>query len=214
MVGSSARDRMLNDLLIDFNIRYICTTLGDCYAMNSFAPTMGCPNPPKTRISTYQYVVLPVHLSGIHWGIILTRLAYKQEQPCITPYYYEPLCGNIHRSTMEDIYLKTVAIFLPDWQDKTIPNTVFPSEANCVWLDSPKQPDGTSCCVLCIAQVYAMLKYNFRLTSVAITKDEVAIMRLRIMWVILMQPEVTKRSNKRAKAVEATGLKLFRAFQL
>ncbi|KAF1774418.1 hypothetical protein GQ600_8359 [Phytophthora cactorum] len=39
-------------------------------------------------------------------------------------------------------------------------------------------------------------------------------MRLRIMWVILMQPEVTKRSNKRAKAVEATGLKLFRAFQL
>ncbi|ETN09164.1 hypothetical protein PPTG_11189 [Phytophthora nicotianae INRA-310] len=64
MVGSLARDRMLNDLIINFCIRYICSTLGDCYAMSSFAPTMGWPNPPKTRISTFHYVVLPVHLSG------------------------------------------------------------------------------------------------------------------------------------------------------
>ncbi|ETI39960.1 hypothetical protein F442_14357 [Phytophthora nicotianae P10297] len=90
----------------------------------------------------------------------------------------------------------------------------FSVEANGVWLDAPKQPDGTSCGVLCIAQTYAMLKYNFRLTSVATTGGEISITRLRIMWVILMQLDVTTASNKRAKAVEATGLKLFKAFKI
>ncbi|ETN09163.1 hypothetical protein PPTG_11188 [Phytophthora nicotianae INRA-310] len=90
----------------------------------------------------------------------------------------------------------------------------FSVEANGVWLDAPKQPDGTSCGVLCIAQTYAMLKYNFRLTSVATTGGEISITRLRIMWVILMQLDVTTASNKRAKAVEATGPKLFKAFKI
>ncbi|KAG3085195.1 hypothetical protein PI125_g19292 [Phytophthora idaei] len=41
MVGSLARDKMLNDLVIDFSIRYICSTLGEIYPLNSFALTMG-----------------------------------------------------------------------------------------------------------------------------------------------------------------------------
>ncbi|KAF1779698.1 hypothetical protein GQ600_25889 [Phytophthora cactorum] len=90
-----------------------------------------------------------------------------------------------------------------------MPTSEFPSESVGVWLDTPKQPDGTSCGVLCIAQVHAMLKVNFRLTSAAIPGAEGAIMRI-----IPMQPEVTTRSNKRTKAVEATSLKLFKAFQI
>ncbi|ETI47091.1 hypothetical protein F441_06298 [Phytophthora nicotianae CJ01A1] len=66
MMGSLVRDRMLNDLIIDFCIRDISSTLDGCYAMSSFAPPMGCPKPPKTRISTFHYVVLPVHLSGFY----------------------------------------------------------------------------------------------------------------------------------------------------
>ncbi|KAG6956469.1 hypothetical protein JG688_00011407 [Phytophthora aleatoria] len=168
MVGSLARDKMLNDLVIDFSIRYICSTLGEIYPLNSFALTMGCPNPPKTLVSIFHYVLLPVHLSGIHWGVIITRLAYKQDQPCITPYYYEPLCDKDYQATKLLPCLKTVATFLRDCHDETMPTSEFPSESVGVWLDTPKQPDGTSCGVLCIAQVYAMLKVNFRLTSAAI----------------------------------------------
>ncbi|KAL3667842.1 hypothetical protein V7S43_007392 [Phytophthora oleae] len=68
MVGMVARDCMLNDTIMDFGMRCICESIGGCYVLDSFAPTMGCPPPPNSPISSYKCVVMAVHLSGIHWG--------------------------------------------------------------------------------------------------------------------------------------------------
>ncbi|POM71283.1 Hypothetical protein PHPALM_12168 [Phytophthora palmivora] len=95
LVGMLVRDRMLSDIIMDFSLRCICNTLGDCYALDSFAPTMGYALPPKERISRFNYIVLPVHLNGIHWGIIIVSLSYHGN-PIITPYYYEPLCSKAY----------------------------------------------------------------------------------------------------------------------
>ncbi|GMF16237.1 unnamed protein product [Phytophthora fragariaefolia] len=184
LVGMLARDQMLNDPMIDFRIRYICSTLGDCYALDWFAPDLGSPPPPSTPISSFHYVVMPAHLSGIHWGIIIVRIAYMIQNASITPYYYEPLCGSSYRATMEDL----------------------------VWLDAPEQPDETSCGVLCIAQAYSILKDRFSLTNVFVTQDDVAVMR--IMWIIMMQPGITPRHNKLAHNVEATDLELLATIEI
>ncbi|GMF51818.1 unnamed protein product [Phytophthora fragariaefolia] len=214
LVGMLARDQMLSDLMIDFSIRCICSTLGDCYALDSFAPDLGSPPPPTTPISSFHYVVMPVHLNGIHWGIIIVRIAYMLQNPSITPYYYEPLCGSSYRATMEDIYNKTVVTFLRDWHRSTLPMTEYPVEKNGVWLNAPKQPDGTSCGVLCIAQVYSILKDSFSLANAIVTQDDVAVMRLRIMWMIMMQPDMTTRHNKLAHDVEATDLELLATIEI
>ncbi|KAE9087348.1 hypothetical protein PF010_g9142 [Phytophthora fragariae] len=89
-----------------------------------------------------------------------------------------------------------------------MPGVEYPVEENGVWLNAPKQPDGTSCGVLVIAQVYCMLKDSFRFTEAIVTNDDVAVMRLRIMWMMLMQPEVSTLAHKIAKAVDATDLEL------
>ncbi|EEY57712.1 ubiquitin carboxyl-terminal hydrolase, putative [Phytophthora infestans T30-4] len=200
MVGSLARTRMLNDLVIDCTIRCICGVLGDCYALSSFAPTMGCPSPPKTRISSFHYVVLPAHLNGNHWGVIIVRLVYQLETPSITPYYYEPLRGTEFLATMEVIFQDTMAKFLRNWHHETMQATDFPVVENGVWLNAPTQPDGSSCGVLCIAQTYAVLNDSTAFANATVTQDDVAIMRLRIMWIILMQPERSGNFDNNVRA--------------
>ncbi|KAE9345624.1 hypothetical protein PF008_g8655 [Phytophthora fragariae] len=208
MVGMLARKEMLSDTIIDFAIRCICDALGDCYALDTYAATFRCPDPPQTRISSMHYVVSPVHLSNIRWGVIIVSITYQTEPPAITPYFYEPLCDSRYRATMEDTYEETVAPFLLCWHEKTMTGVEYPVVENGVWLDAPRQPDGTSCGVMVIAQVYCMLKDNFRFTNTTVSDDDVAIMRLRIMWMILMQPEVSTVANQVAKTVDATDLEL------
>ncbi|POM76237.1 Hypothetical protein PHPALM_6551 [Phytophthora palmivora] len=180
LVAMLARDRMLSDIIMDFSLRCIYNTLADCYALVSFAPTMGYALPPKERISRFNYIVLSVHLNGIHWGIIIVSLTYHGN-PIITPYYYEPLCSQAYRATMENVYEETMVNFIRGWHNRTMPMTEFPAEEPGVWIDSPRQPDGTSCGVLCIAQAYDILKDFFRLARTGVTADDIAVMRLRIM---------------------------------
>ncbi|KAG6948347.1 hypothetical protein JG687_00015536 [Phytophthora cactorum] len=61
-----------------------------------------------------------------------------------------------------------------------------------------------SCGVLCIARVYAMLRDIFSFIRTVVTRDDVAVMLLRIMWMILSQPDVTTQSNKLQRVVNAT----------
>ncbi|EGZ08888.1 hypothetical protein PHYSODRAFT_452213, partial [Phytophthora sojae] len=158
LVGMLARKEMLSDMIIDFAVICICDALGDCYALDTYAATCCCPDPPQTRIWSMHYVVLPVYLSNIHgqhtWGVIIVSITYQAEPPSITPYFYEPLCDPQYRATIEDTYEETVAPFLLGWREKTM---IGVDERNGVWLDAPRQPDGMSCGVMVIAQVYCML---------------------------------------------------------
>ncbi|ETO69745.1 hypothetical protein F444_13727 [Phytophthora nicotianae P1976] len=208
LVGMLARDRMLSDVIINFSVRCICEALGDCYALDSFSPTMGCPKPPQTRISTFHYLVLPLHLSNIHWGVVVVAIAYKRDVPCFTPYYYEPMCGSSYSDAMELAYTSTVLPFLKMWHDQTMPHEDYPVESSKIWIKSPKQPDGTSCGVLTIAQIYSLLKDSLQFSQGCVTKEDISVMRLRIMWMIVMQPEVSTVANQVAKEIEATDIEL------
>ncbi|POM71953.1 Hypothetical protein PHPALM_11415 [Phytophthora palmivora] len=184
LVGMVARDRMLSDVILNFGIRCICDSIGSCYALDTFAPIIGCPTP-QTPVSTYNYLVLSVHLRNIHWGLTIVDFANQTGAPTVTPYFYEPMCSTAYNSTMESIYKSTGTGFLKSWHDISMP---YPVVRNGRWIDGPKQPDGTSCGVLVIAQVYSMLKNNMRFTRVIVTDDEITIMRLRIMWMIVTIP--------------------------
>jgi hypothetical protein len=192
LLGMVARDRMLSDAIIDFSIRCICDWFGNSYAMDSFASTVGCPNPPKSKIATFQFVVLPVLLNQNHWGVTIVHLSYLQDHPCMTPYYYESLCSDAYRDTMEDTYNETEGPFLRDWHSASMPaETEPPVEQEGIWFGGPKQPDGTSCGVMAIAQVYDTLIGNSRFVNTTVAREDIAIMRLRILWMILMQPDLT-----------------------
>ncbi|KAG3184449.1 hypothetical protein PC128_g13747 [Phytophthora cactorum] len=204
LVGMLARERILSDIIIDFCIRCICNSVGEYFAIDSYAPKFGCPTPPVTSISMFQYAVLLVHLSNMHWGIIMVRMNYHQDPPTFTPYFYEPLCSGSYRASMEDTYEETVSTFLRDWHNSSMPTAESSVESSAVWFDAPTQPDGTSCGVLCIAQAYAMLRDSFSFSRTAVTPDDVAVMRLKILWMIISQPAVKNRSNKLEGAVNAT----------
>lgn len=138
----------------------------------------------------------------------MVRIAYLTEPPCFTPYYYEPLCSSTFHAVMESTYIDVLVPFMKAWHDNTMPHMEYPVEEEGVWLDAPKQPDGTSCGVMVIAQVYAMLKDSFQFSNTAPTADDIAVMRLRIMWMILMQPEVSTVANRIASAIAQTDLEL------
>ncbi|ETI52415.1 hypothetical protein F443_04424 [Phytophthora nicotianae P1569] len=208
MVGMVAQDRMLSDTIIDFGIRCICESIGNCYALDSFAPSLRCPRPPEIPIESCKYVGLPVHLSDIHWGVIIVDISYRTVMATVTPYFYEPLCSTAYNDTLQHTYETVVAEFLKVWHDSAMPGEPYPIVEENVWLSGPKQPDGTSCGVLVLAQVYTMLKNTLLFTRCAVSQDDVTIMRLRIMWMILRQPEVTTRENKVAKAVQDTDIEL------
>ncbi|KAG3158712.1 hypothetical protein PC128_g21438 [Phytophthora cactorum] len=100
LVGMLTRERMLSDIIIDFIIRCICNSVGDCFAIDSYAPTFGCPTPPVTSISMFHYAVLLIHLSNIHWGIIMVRTNNRQAphlHSLLLRTLVQWLISNVHR---------------------------------------------------------------------------------------------------------------------
>ncbi|GMF44425.1 unnamed protein product [Phytophthora fragariaefolia] len=53
------------------------------------------------------------------------------------------------------------------------------------WVATPQQPDATSCGVLVVAQVHNYLTGNIDRQYYRVFKNDVKIMRLRLMWVIM-----------------------------
>jgi hypothetical protein len=53
-----------------------------------------------------------------------------------------------------------------------------------------------------------MLIGNSRLVNPTVSREDIAIMRIRIIWMILMQPDLTTTSNKIARAFETTDIAL------
>lgn len=101
LVGSIVRERMLNDSVVNFSIQTICDLVGDCFMLSSHSPLCGCPVLPTTKISGFKTVVMPVHLSGIHWGVIIADMTFSEEGSSIAAHYYESLVQGGYRITME-----------------------------------------------------------------------------------------------------------------
>ncbi|POM74457.1 Hypothetical protein PHPALM_8593 [Phytophthora palmivora] len=204
-----ARDRMLSDVILNFGIRCICDSIGSCYALDTFSPIIGCPTPPSDSS-----LALQLHCVACSLGVNTVDLGYQTGAPTVTPYFYEPMCSTAYNSTMESIYKSTVTGFLKSWHDISMPGEPYPVVRNGRWIDGPKQPDGTSCGVLLIVQVFSMLKNNMHFTRVIVTDDEVTIMRLRIMWMIVSHPWENTIKNKVAKAVTDTVVELLATIKM
>uniref|UniRef100_K3XCM4 Ubiquitin-like protease family profile domain-containing protein n=1 Tax=Globisporangium ultimum (strain ATCC 200006 / CBS 805.95 / DAOM BR144) TaxID=431595 RepID=K3XCM4_GLOUD len=75
VIGYLARDSILNDSVVHFACQAICDWTEDCVFVNSLVFSVGgTPKVPTRKISTTEYVVLPVHLSDIHWGVLICNI--------------------------------------------------------------------------------------------------------------------------------------------
>ncbi|OWZ20411.1 hypothetical protein PHMEG_0005167 [Phytophthora megakarya] len=82
IVGMVARDRMLSDTIIDVCARCIYQSVVNSYGSDSYSVVMGCPPPHDTGIKCCNYVVLPVHLSNIHWvsSLLISRTEWIHQR--------------------------------------------------------------------------------------------------------------------------------------
>lgn len=72
--GFVARDTMMNDSVFNLCIHAIADTVKDCLVLRSFLETTRWPSLPKTKIPQTEFVLIPVHLSDIYLGLLLSTL--------------------------------------------------------------------------------------------------------------------------------------------
>lgn len=71
VVGYVARDRMLNDAMMDFTGRTICDSTINVRYLSTMAFCPHSPSSPATKISECEYLLLTVHLGTLHWDVII-----------------------------------------------------------------------------------------------------------------------------------------------
>lgn len=91
-------------------------------------------------------------------------------------------------------------------------NIPFPHESESEWVMSPTQPDGSSCGVMVVAHAYSYLKSQYTFQSSNVTKDDFAIMRLRVLWMIVTQPTVSVDTTEALKIASETDKALCSCF--
>ncbi|KAF1328639.1 hypothetical protein FI667_g6596, partial [Globisporangium splendens] len=159
IIGFVACESMLNDSVVQFACQAICDSTEDCYFVNSLVFSTGRSlKPPTRKISTTEYVILPVHLSDIHWGVLIVNLVYPSR---ISVHFYEPLCRTSYRPVMQDHWHEYLEPFLKEWHVASGEITAFPDVTE-EWILQPKQSDGSSCGVMIIGQVYSLVHDEYR----------------------------------------------------
>ncbi|ETI30369.1 hypothetical protein F443_22508 [Phytophthora nicotianae P1569] len=53
------------------------------------------------------------------------------------------------------------------------------------WIETPQQPDAVSCGVLDVAQAYSYLTESMRLQEHGVSKRDVSVMRLKMIWMVV-----------------------------
>ncbi|OWZ01158.1 hypothetical protein PHMEG_00027515 [Phytophthora megakarya] len=98
------------------------------------------------------------------------------DPPTITPYFYEPLCSATYTDTMEYAYDTVVVEFLKNWHNVSMLGESYPTAEKFRWN------------VLWSFGYRASVreaKNSLFFTKPSVLEDNAAIMRLRIMWMIL-----------------------------
>lgn len=132
-------------------------------------------------MSDTKYLVHPVHLSDVHWGVVIVRLALPS---WITACLYEPLCRASYRPQLQYVLEFSLLPLLKRWHAASAVKTEFP-RVEMEWVLHPKQPDGSSCGMMVIAQVSSHLGKTFAFQQHDITSEYVRVMRLRLLWMIM-----------------------------
>ncbi|OWY96644.1 hypothetical protein PHMEG_00033042 [Phytophthora megakarya] len=196
IIGHICRN-WLNDSVIDFCMETIGTFIGNCYVLSSLMWSVVWPKLPRTSIRDTKFIVNPVNLDSNHWGVIIVRLSYKggsnnvlRAQACM----YEPLVdeGDEHSvgRSPKDLNDKNsneqegFRSWLQRWHKESMLECNFViSKAE--WVKWPHQPDATSCGVLIVAHTYNYLTENTEGQKCKVSKSDVTVMRLRMLWTIM-----------------------------
>ncbi|KAG4046705.1 hypothetical protein PC123_g17919 [Phytophthora cactorum] len=115
---------------------------------------------------------------------------------------YEPLIDEEYRKDMEVVWKgipkneddeeseekEGLRGFVERWHEATMPSTkliIDPIE----WVETSQQPDSSSCGVLVVAQAYNYISGDIERQTYNVSKNDVKMMRLRMLWVIMHSKE-------------------------
>ncbi|GMF43238.1 unnamed protein product [Phytophthora fragariaefolia] len=200
VVGGLCRG-WLNDSHVAFCLETIAASAGNCYVLSSLMWVCGWPSLPNTSLRETKFIVHPVNIASNHWGVIMIRLSLTGNEKKILRvhvYMYEALISDDYRKEMENVRegqpkndngknlggKEGLRGFVERCHKASASNVTLcidPVE----WLEPPQQPDATSCGVLVVAQVHNYLTGNEDRQTYNISKKDVKVMRLRMLWIIL-----------------------------
>ncbi|ETM49131.1 hypothetical protein L914_06470 [Phytophthora nicotianae] len=172
----------LNDSAVDFCLEAIVGSIGQSLMLSTLLGVVGWPTSPKTQILYTKFIVHPVSLSANHWGLITVRLYCDVATKTLQGK------NNVEESEGK----KGLIDFVKRWHCASASGyqvTISPVER----IKTPQQPDAISCGVLVIAQAYSYLTESMRLQEHGVSKRDVGVMRLRMIWMVVSHSK--ERSN-------------------
>ncbi|KAF1782529.1 hypothetical protein GQ600_2779 [Phytophthora cactorum] len=130
-------------------------------------------------------------------------------------YMYEPLIDEEYREDMEVVWegipkneddeeseeKEGLRGFVERWHEVTMPSTkliIDPIE----WVETPQQPGSSSCGVLVVAQAYNYISGDIERQTYNVSKNDVKVMRLRMLRVIMHSKEQMMSDSDAATATE------------
>ncbi|ETI29884.1 hypothetical protein L914_21811 [Phytophthora nicotianae] len=193
----------LNDSAVDFCLKAIVGSIKQSLMLSTLLGVVGWPTTPKTQILDTKFIAHPMNFSANHWGLITARLycdvATKMLQ--VKVFMYEPLIDEEYREQMIAVWegimkhkgkdnveesegKEGLIDFVKRWNCASASGyqiTISPVE----WNKTPQQPDAASCGVFVVAQAYSYLTESMRLQEHGVSKRDLSVMRLRMVWMVV-----------------------------
>ncbi|KAG1713390.1 hypothetical protein DVH05_001177 [Phytophthora capsici] len=214
VVGSVCRG-WLSDSSVEFFLSEIAASTEGCCVVSSLLWQIGWSAAPRAQLRDYKFVVHPVNLKASHWGVIIVNLRVLNGQIHVRPHMYEPLINDFYHNEMETIWegsknenMEGLRGFIERWNESSNPDCVLKIDP-VSWVDAPQQPDSSSCGVLVIAHAHSVITGNADLHCYKISKSDVDVMRLRMLWLLLLQ----SRERRMSKADADTAAKIHQRLQ-
>ncbi|KAG3108103.1 hypothetical protein PI124_g12073 [Phytophthora idaei] len=146
-------------------------------------------------LADIKFIIHPVNLKSNHWGIIFVRpIEVTRKRLRVHVFLYEPLIDDGYREDVETVWtgieknpnddesqgLEGLRGFVERWLQATSPGFKLCIDA-VDWIETPQQPDASSCSVLVVAQAYNFFTGYPERQHYNVSKANVKVMRLRML---------------------------------
>ncbi|ETI54306.1 hypothetical protein F443_02848 [Phytophthora nicotianae P1569] len=219
IVGGLCRG-WLNDSPVDFCMESLSEVVEQCYVLSSLTSAVGWPRLPTSPIIATRFILHPFNLKQNHWGVIIARLRYNAaaDRLKVHVYLYEPLIDDEYHEDMEaewngitdnenKLVKEGLRGFVERWCQASAPNTKLEVDP-IKWVEKPQQPDYASCGAFVVGQAYSYVTENLLWQHTKVSKDDVQVMRLRMLWMIMCNSRERRRSRATIEKAKAIGDKL------
>ncbi|GMF48121.1 unnamed protein product [Phytophthora fragariaefolia] len=201
VVSGVLRCGMLNDAVIDMGVTMIAESVQGCVAFSSLSMVVEWPTPPRQWLSETPYIIVPLHLSTNHWGVIIVEIGFPTT---LKVYFYEPLHQECYRKEISNAWKNGLLPYLEKWHIASGAKECFPKEIITKWISEPTQPDLKSCGVMVLGIVYAYVRNTYRFERHLVTDAYLSVMRLRLAWLLLCSTERAPPSDYNLVEMQTT----------